>query len=155
MPIGKHTQMSLEILHLSSQVGSGKMKCGVCIRWSLITNFLKDVWRLIVLVTVAVVLGIIVDVAVGVAVVVIVAAVIVIVVVVVVVWSFRYIVSMLANTCEGSSGKVPDIGGIELLPFQGKYDLVNYEIQFQDVHECTFVNDSKGGVECGIVDCPL
>jgi hypothetical protein len=107
MPIGKHTQMSLEILHLSSQFGSGKRKCGVCIRWRFITNFLKDIWRLTVLATVAIVLAIVVA------------------VVIVIAQSFQYIVSMLTNTCEGSSGKVPDIGDVELLPFPGKYDLVN------------------------------
>ncbi len=102
--------MSMEITCLSSQFGSGKRQCGVCIRRRFITNFLNNVWRLTVLATVAVVPGIVV---------------VVVVVVFVVAWSFRYIPSMLANTCEGSSGKVPDIGDVELPPFPGKYDLVN------------------------------
>ncbi len=107
--------MSLEILRLSSQFGSGKRKCGVCIRRRFITNLLKDVvWRLIVLAIVVVLV-----------VVIVVAIVVVVAVVVVVALSFRYIVSILANTCEGSSGKVPDIGDVELPPFPGKYGLVN------------------------------
>jgi hypothetical protein len=134
--------MSSEILRLSSQFGSGKRKCGFCIRQRFIINFLKDVWRLIVLVTITAILRIVV-------------VVVVVVVVVAVVWSFRYIVSMMANMYEGSFGKVPDIEDVELPPFPGKYNLVYYEIQFQDVRECAFMNDSKGGVEGGVVDLPL
>ena len=47
MPIGKHTQMSLEIVRLDSQDGGGKRKCGVCIRQRLFIKFLKGNWRLI------------------------------------------------------------------------------------------------------------
>ena len=136
MPIGKHTQVGSKIVCLYCQFGSGKRKCGVGIRRRFITNFLNDVWRLTVLATIAVVIAIIVF-------------------VIVATRPFRYIVSMMANTNHGSSGRVPDIEKIELPPFVFKYDLVNYEIQFQDVRECTFINDSKGGVEGGVVDLPL
>ena len=44
---------------------------------------------------------------------------------------------------------------IDLPLFALIYDLVNYKIQFQEVHECAFINDSKGGVEGGVVDLPL
>ena len=170
--------MSSEILRISSQFGSGKRKCGFCIRWCFITNFLKAVLRLIVLVTVTFVLGIavivvvvvvivvvvivvvflvliVVVIVVLVAVVIVVLVIVGVVIVVVIVRSFRYILSMMANTYDGSSGYVPDIQDIELLPFPGKYDLVNYKIQFQDVRECAFINDSKGGVEGGVVDLRL
>jgi hypothetical protein len=60
-----------------------------------------------------------------------------------------------ANRNHGSSRKVPDIEIIHLPLFVLIYDLVNYEIQFQEVPECAFINDSKGGVECGVVDLPL
>ncbi len=142
MPIGKHTQVDSEIVRLSSQFGRGKRKCGVGIRWRFITTFLNDVWRLTVLVTVAVVVAIIL-------------VTVVFVFVVVATGSFRHIVSKMANTNHGSSEKVPDIEIIELPPFALIYDLVNYEIQFQDVRKCIFVNDSKGGVEGGVVDLPL
>ena len=62
---------------------------------------------------------------------------------------------MMPNTNHGSFGKVPGVEKIELLPFACKYDLINYEIQFQDVRECAFINESKEGVEGGVVDLPL
>ncbi len=134
----------MEIVRLSSQFGSGKRKRGVSIRRSFIPNFPNDVWRLTVLATVAIVVVI---------------SVVVVVVVfvfgVVATWSFHHIISMMANTNHGSSGKVADIETIELPPFALIYDLVNCKIQFQDLRECAFINDSKGGVEGGEVDLPL
>ena len=54
---------------------------------------------------------------------------------------------MMANINHGSSGKVTDIEKIKLPPFAGIYDLVNDEIQFQDVRECAFINNLKGGLK--------
>jgi hypothetical protein len=101
-----------------------------------ITNLLNDVWRLTVLAIVAVVITIVV-----------VVIVIVFVFVIVATRSFWHIVSISANTNHGSSGKVTDtdIEIIDLPLFVLIYDLVNYEIQFQEVRECAFINDSKGG----------
>ena len=142
MPIGIHTQVGLEIVRLSSQFGSGKWKCGVGIRRSFITNFLNDFWRLTVIATITIVVAIVV-------------VAVIFVFVIITTRSFQHIVSMMANTNHCSSGKVPDIEIIELPPFALIYDLVNYEIQFQDVRECAFINNSKGGVEGGVVDLPL
>ena len=143
MPIGKHTQVGLEIVRLSSQFGSGKRKCDISIRRTFIPNFPIDVWRLTALATVAIIVAIVV-------------VIVVFVFVFVAIRSFRYIVSMMANTNHGSSGKVPDIEIIDLPPFVLIYDLVNYEIQFQDLHQWAFIKDSKGGgVEGGVVNLPL
>ncbi len=112
------------------------------IRQSFIPNFSNDVWRLTVLATVAIVVTIVL-------------VVVVFVFAVVATCSFHHIVSMMANTNHGSSAKVPGIKIIDLLPFALIYDLVNYEIQFQDLHQCAFINNSKRGVEGGVVDLPL
>ena len=69
--------------------------------------------------------------------------------------SFLHIVSFSANRNHGSSRSVPGVEEIELPPFALIYDLVNYEIQYQEVRECAFINESKGGVEGGVVDLPL
>ena len=133
----------MESVLLSSQFGSGKRKCGVGIRWSFIPNFPNDVWRLTVLAIFAIVVAVVV-------------IIVIFVLIVVTTWSFRHIVSMTAHTNHGSSGKVPGVEKIELPPFAGKYDLVNYKLQLQqDVRECAFINESKGGVEGGVVDLPL
>ncbi len=107
-----------------------------------IPDFPIDVWRLTVLATIAIVVAIVV-------------VVVIFVFVVVATRSFRHIVSISANRNHGSSRKVPDIEIIDLPLFALIYDLVNYEIQFQEVPKCAFINESKGGVEGGVVDLPL
>ncbi len=69
--------------------------------------------------------------------------------------SFHHILSFSANRNHGSSRKVPDIEIIDLPLFALIYYLVNYQIQFQEVRECAFINYSKRGVEGGVVDLPL
>jgi hypothetical protein len=61
--------------------------------------------------------------------------------------SFRHIVLFSANRNHGSSRKVPDIEIIDLPLFALIYCLVNYEIQFQEVRECAFINNSKRGLK--------
>jgi hypothetical protein len=130
------------IVRLSSQFRSGKRKSGISIRRTFIPNFPIDVWRLTVLATVAIVVTIVV-------------VVVIFVFVVVATWSFRHIVSISANRNHGSYRKVLDKEIIDLPHFALIYDLVNYKFQFQDVRECAFINESKGGVEGGVVDLPL
>jgi hypothetical protein len=107
-----------------------------------IPNFPIDVWKLTVLATIPIIVAIVI-------------VVVIFVVVVVATWSFLHIVSRSANRNYGSSRKVPGVEEIELPPFMFIYDLVNYKIQYQEVRECAFINESKGGVEGGLVDLPL
>ncbi len=69
--------------------------------------------------------------------------------------SFLRILSRSGNRNHGSSRSVPGVEEIELPPLAFVYDLVNYEIQYQEVLECAFIKESKGGVEGCVLDLPL